>query len=126
MNIRNYFTALHSADSNDGAAQQQNTQQVLLTRVLGDAFHVMDRIKVPMHHDFKPSFFRAIRAAIFVLNPEDVRQLKAALRVTSNKQWDKLLAFNFKFVAQRVQRRIPEPDMLYERLKAVFDYLLCR
>ena len=123
MNIRNYFTALHSADSNDGAAQQQNTQQVLLTRVLGDAFHVMDRIKVPMHHDFKPSFFRAIRAAIFVLNPEDVRQLKAALRVTSksNKQWDKLLAFNFKFVAQRVRRRIPEPDMLYERLKPVFD-----
>lgn len=32
--------------------------------VLGDAFHVMDRIKVPMHHDFKPSFFRAIQAAI--------------------------------------------------------------
>ena len=50
-----------------------------------DAFHVMDRIKVPMHHDFKPSFFRAIRAAIFVLNPEDDRQLKAALHVTSNK-----------------------------------------
>lgn len=118
MNIRNYFTALHSADSNDGAAQQQNTQQVLLTRVLGDAFHVMDRIKVPMHHDFKPSFFRAIRAAIFVLNPENVHQLKAALRITSNKQWDKLHAFNFKFVAQRVRRRIPEPEMLYERLKA--------
>ena len=35
--------------------------------VLGDAFHVMDRIKVSMHHDFKPSFFRAIRGSELLL-----------------------------------------------------------
>ena len=67
MNIRNYYAPQRLADSNDGAVQQQNTQQVeevvALTppRVLGDAFHVMNRIKVPKHHDFKPSFVHEIR-----------------------------------------------------------------
>lgn len=36
----------------------------VLSRVLGDAFHVMDRVKVPMHHDFKSAYYRALRALI--------------------------------------------------------------
>jgi len=94
----------------------------LLTRVLGDAFHVMDRIKVPMHHDYKPAFFRAIRAAIFILNPDDVSEVRQALGIATHKSWNKWVAYRFKCIAQRVRRRIPEPDMLYERLKPVFDY----
>lgn len=40
----------------------------LPTRVLGDAFHVMDRIKVPMHHDFKQKTRALLSAVEYVPN----------------------------------------------------------
>ncbi len=61
-----------------------------------------------------------MRAAIFLFNPEDVAAVKAALGIVTEKQWHRLLSYRFKYIAQRVRRRIP--DMLYSRLKAVFDY----
>jgi len=95
----------------------------VLSRVLGDAFHVMDRVKVPMHHDFKFAYYRSLRAAILIFNPHDVDKLKKALGIESDpKAWERLLAFKFDFVAQRVRRRIPDADLLYERVKRVFDY----
>lgn len=33
----------------------------LYRRVLLDIFHLIDRIKVPMHHSFKKAFFAAYR-----------------------------------------------------------------
>lgn len=110
-----------SQDDDDDIIPQYHNY-VVLTKVLGDAFHVMDRVKVPMHHDFKPSFFRALRGAIFILNPQDVSNVKTALRIVTTKEWNMLLAFNFKYVAQRVRRRIPPPDLLHARVKAVFDH----
>ena len=63
--------------------------------------------EVPMHHDFKPSF-RAMREAIFVLNPEDVAAVKAALHGKIYCATDKLPNSS--------------PDISYERLKAVFHF----
>jgi hypothetical protein len=37
-----------------------------IRRVLGDAFHVMDRVHVPVHHDWKAAYFAALREAIFM------------------------------------------------------------
>jgi hypothetical protein len=112
----------------DSDPEQQEDDDIIdevfkvLTRVLGDAFHVMDRVKVPMHHDFKIAYFRALRAAIFLFNPEDVANVKRSLKIeTDPKAWDRLLAFHFKFIAERVRRRIPDPDMLFERVQHVFN-----
>jgi hypothetical protein len=39
----------------------------LVHRVLGDAFHhFMDHVKVPIHHEWKASYFAALREAIFI------------------------------------------------------------
>ena len=86
---------------------------ILFSRILGDAFHVMDQVKVPLHHDFKPAFFRALRAAIFIFNPHDVAKVKKALKIESDpKAWERLLAFNFKFISETVRQRIPDPELL--------------
>jgi hypothetical protein len=116
--------SLHECEwpiDDDNIMPQRDTYE-LLTRVLGDAFHVMDRVKVPMHHDFKAAYFRALRGAIFILNPQDVQNVKDVNNITMEKEWEKLVAFDFKYIAQRVRRRIPPPEMLFQRLKIVFAH----
>ena len=39
------------------------------SRVLGDGFHFVDRIKVPMHHSYKKSYYVSLREAFFAWNP---------------------------------------------------------
>jgi 3-methyladenine DNA glycosylase AlkC len=36
--------------------------------------------------------------------------------------WERLLAFNFKIISETVRRRIPEPELLYERVRHFFNY----
>jgi hypothetical protein len=36
----------------------------------------MDWVKVPMPHDFKAAYFRALCAAMFVMDSGDVKQVK--------------------------------------------------
>lgn len=113
--IKEYYYSSFDSD-------EQEKRYPILTKVLGDPFHVMDRVKVPMHHDFKIAYFRSLRAAIFILHPEDVTALKTVLNITSAKEWNRVLAFNFKYIAKRVRRKIPPPDLLYLRIKRTFDF----
>ena len=97
------------------------TREMILSRVLGDAFHVMDRVKVPINHCYKAAYFMALREAMFILNPQDVKNLRECYNV-DDKGWQRMLAFNFSFIAKRVRRRIPPPTILHARVKAVYDY----
>ena len=47
--------------------------------VLGDIFHFMDRAKLPMHHEYKTLFFRALRASVFIMAKSDVEDVKEVL-----------------------------------------------
>jgi hypothetical protein len=119
----NYEYASSQEEGHEEDDNLLSAEFILFSRILGDAFHVMDRVKVPMHHDFKPAYFRALRAAIFIFNPHDVAKVKKALKIESDpKAWETLLAFNFKIISETVRRRIPEPELLYERVRHVFNY----
>lgn len=89
--------------------------------VLGDPFHFMDRAKLPMHHQYKSLFFRCLRAAMFIMVKEDVDDVKQVLE-SKGESWEKMMAFNFDYIAKRVRRRIPPPDMLYNRMRVVYDF----
>ncbi len=47
--------------------------------VLGDSFHFMDRLKVPMHHDGKKGYFVVLRQAWFQWNLIKLSDVKATL-----------------------------------------------
>lgn len=96
-------------------------ESLLVTRVLGDAFHVMDRVKVPMNHELKAAYFQALRAAIFVMDAGDVARVKRVVE-KKGKKWASVMAWNFRYIALRVKRVIPPPMVLYYRMKAVFDF----
>lgn len=74
-----------------------------------------------MHHDYKALYFRALRAAMFIMNKHDVEQVK---RVMEKKgvSWNKTMAFNFDYIAKRVRRTVPPADVLYNRLLAVYNF----
>lgn len=81
----------------------------------------MDRVKVPMHHDLKAAYFQALRAAIFMMDAGDMARVKRVVEKRGRK-WEQLMAFNFRYIALRVKRRIPPANILYHRVKAVFDF----
>lgn len=102
-------------------AQTNNSPQKHRT-VLGDLFHFMDRAKLPMHHEYKALYFRSLRAAMFIMNSDDVEEVKAVLASKSDTSWEKKMAFDYAYIAQRVRRYVPEPNILYNRVKAVYEF----
>ena len=90
--------------------------------VLADIFHLMDRAKLPIHHEYKSLFFRALRASVFIMNDDDVDDVKRILDGKVGTSWEKKLSFDFSYIAKRVRRRVPPPNILYHRMKAVFDF----
>ena len=49
----------------------------------GDAFHFMDRPKVPVHHDHKKGYFVALQNAWYAWNPVKMEEVRAALRASA-------------------------------------------
>jgi len=100
-----------------------NLPHIILQKcVLGDIFHFMDRAKLPMHHQYKALFFRALRGAMFIMHKGDVDKVKAVLHGKVGLTWEKKLAFDFKYITQRVRRRVP-PQLFY--IADYVQYLIC-
>ena len=89
--------------------------------VLGDIFHYMDRAKLPMRHVYKALFFRALRSTVFIMNKNEVEDVKTVLQ-SKGVSWESKLAFDFSYIAQRVRRKVPPSDMLYHRMETVFQF----
>ena len=92
----------------------------LTARVLGDLFHIMDRVKVPMHHDFK-AVFQALWALFFIMDAGNAEIAKKFMG-KKGRSWSIDMTFNFSYIALRVKIMAPPPHMLYFRVKAVFDF----
>ena len=99
------------------------SHQWIFSRVLGDGFHLMDHVKVPMRHDFKAAYFRALRAALFIHDSGDLERVKRVLQ-KKNQKLSHVLAWKYSYIALRVKQRIPPPNILYARVKAVFDFFM--
>jgi hypothetical protein len=67
----------------------------IVKRVLGDAFHFMDRIKVPTHHEYKAAYLRTLRSAFFICDEHDLDLVKAVARGNGQK-WEHVMAFFLK------------------------------
>lgn len=111
-----------AANDTDGADDNDVRENAPIRKVLADLFHVMDRAKCPMHHEYKCLYFRALRAAIFIMNQQDVEEVKEILKNKEGTSWDDKMAFDFSYIAARVRRTVPPPNVLYYRMKTVFEF----
>ena len=101
----------------------------LYRRVLLDIFHLIDRIKVPMHHSFKKAFFAAYREAFLIFDSEILAVVKATLREKhqmTDAQIEEKMLFDFDYFRERVPRYAPGGRLLYARVKYVFDAFGCK
>ena len=90
--------------------------------VVDDIFHFMDRVKMSMHHPSKKDYFVALRNAVFIEDENDMKKVVAALTKVglSDEQIKQRKQFNYKWFSSRVKRYVPEPKILYERVRAVY------
>ncbi len=90
--------------------------------VLGDAFHFMDRPKVPIHHEMKKAYFVALRDAWFAFDTEKLAALRSTLLASgmTEKEINAEMYFNFDYFRQRVPRVVLPPSQLYRRVRAVY------
>ncbi|KAI9260268.1 hypothetical protein EDC94DRAFT_648927 [Helicostylum pulchrum] len=90
------------------------------SRVLKDAFHLLDLIKVSLRHGLSKDFIRQFRDALFVVDTEDKQKVETYLASIST-DWNTRLVSGPEFIFSRVRRYIPPPEELYPNVKLVFD-----
>jgi hypothetical protein len=90
------------------------------SRVLKDAFHLLDLIKVSLRHGLSKDFIRRFRDALFVVDTEDKQKVENYL-VSIGTDWNTRLVSDPEFIFTRVKRYIPPPEELYPNVKLVFD-----
>ena len=90
--------------------------------VLGDAFHAMDRTKVPIRHEARKGYFVALREAFFVWNPVKLNELEERMKKSglNDEAIKRQRYFNTQLFRDCVDRSIPPPKMLYWRVRAVY------
>ncbi|ORY85587.1 hypothetical protein BCR37DRAFT_243239 [Protomyces lactucae-debilis] len=106
----------------EASAERQGTVPRLYSRVLDDSFHFMNRVKWPKKHMLHAAFRREFSNAIFAINSEDKALVEAFLSREGNT-WEDACRYKPKWIRRHVRRFIPEPNVLYIRVKALFDYV---
>jgi hypothetical protein len=72
----------HSYLQNGASLLDPQPDQIhdVFSTVLGDAFHFMDRVRVPMHHELKKAYFYSLSEAFFAWDDTAMRTVKNVLR----------------------------------------------
>jgi hypothetical protein len=94
--------------------------QPLPSRVLKDAFHLMDMLKIPMRHGMSKDFMRRFRDCLFVIDAEDKKNVEAYLE-SIGSTWDTYMVERPHFILERVRRCIPPANELLPVVKLLFE-----
>jgi hypothetical protein len=94
-------------------------QGVIRSRVLGDIWHLMNQFKISVHHGLRRPFSRALRDALFILDPEDVANVEGVLKMKDMTFKNAVLYFS-DWVWQRVKHCVPPAEILASRVVEVF------
>ncbi|KAF6763328.1 hypothetical protein DFP72DRAFT_1164252 [Ephemerocybe angulata] len=92
------------------------------SRVLKDPFHLFNQFYISVKHGLRLAFARALRDAIFMLDKKDVEAITAWCELQNPPQsFDQFKAAHPRRVWEHCKRIIPPPEILYPRVRAVFE-----
>ncbi|KAF8996471.1 hypothetical protein BDZ89DRAFT_1149038 [Hymenopellis radicata] len=80
--------------------------RLIRSRVLKDAFHLLDMIYISRVHGLRVPFAQAFRDALFIPHPDDKAKIEAWLTLKGLK-WDDLLRFKSSWLWRHCRRTIP-------------------
>lgn len=106
-----------SSSSNDTSSHQQT---YIPSRVLKDAFHLIEQIPISLRHGMAKDFKRRFRDCLFAVNEEDKKKVEEYL-VSIGSDWETHLVNNPDFIWERVRRTIPPPGELANLVQNCFD-----
>ncbi|KAI9341092.1 hypothetical protein BD770DRAFT_399300 [Pilaira anomala] len=89
------------------------------SRILKDAFHVMQMIKISLKHGMAKDFMRRFRDALFVVDPDDKKKVEEYL-VSMGIDWNTKLLSDPEYVFKRVKIYIPPAEELYPLVDELF------
>ncbi|CAO3622156.1 unnamed protein product [Mucor hiemalis] len=91
------------------------------SRILKDAFHVTQMIRVSLKHGMAKEFSRRFRDAMFVVDLQDKSSVTQYLELIG-ADWEGYTVKTPDFILERVRRYIPPPSELYESVSLLFSY----
>lgn len=98
----------------------QNSASGKPSRILKDAFHIMQMIKVSLRHGMPKEFSHAQRDVIFIVDLNDKANVEEYL-LSINTTWKDQMVKDASWIFDRVRRYIPPPDELYRAVSSVSD-----
>jgi hypothetical protein len=108
----------HAANSNIVSDSTESSN--VPSRILKDAFHLLDLIKVSLRHVLSKDSIRRFRVALFVVDSEDKQRFEAYL-ISIGTDWNTRLLADPKFIFDCLRRYIPPPNELFPMVKLIFD-----
>lgn len=96
--------------------------QTIRSRVLKDIFHVFNLFYISAKHGLRVEFCRALAEALLIPDRADWNRL-AAYGASLNPPLtvEQLVLLRWKWVWKHCKRVIPPPEILYPRVRAVFE-----
>lgn len=90
------------------------------SRVLKDAFHLIEQIPISLRHGMAKDFKRRFRDCLFAVNEEDKKKVEEYV-ISIGSDWATHLVNNPDFIWERVRRSIPPPNELANLVQDCFD-----
>ncbi|KAG6826090.1 hypothetical protein H0H92_001158 [Tricholoma furcatifolium] len=84
-----------------------------------DVWHLMNQLKISLHHGLRRPFFCALRDALFIPDADDKAAVEAVLK-KQNDTWDQMVLWRPAWIWSRVKRLVPRSDILHQRVSKVF------
>ena len=98
----------------------QDNDITVPSKILKDAFHIMQMIRVSLKHGMAKDFIRRFRDALFVVDPDDKRKVEEYL-VSVGTDWKTKLLADPKYIFQQVKRWIPPASGLLPVVELLFQ-----
>lgn len=91
----------------------------MYSRVLKDPFHVFHMFYISASHGLRVAFARALRDAIFILDPEDAARISRWAQ-SHGLTLDDIKTYRARWLWLHCKRIIPPPEQLYAAVAKVF------
>jgi hypothetical protein len=97
------------------------SQRKMRLRILMDIFHIMQRYTstAGTTHALFKLFCSCLSDAFFVMDPNQVDELRHLIKVTRGLSQEEADRISFKYFKRRVRRIVPRPDLLAQRVDFV-------
>ncbi|KAF6749915.1 hypothetical protein DFP72DRAFT_818260, partial [Ephemerocybe angulata] len=113
-------SAVNAIEELLGPPNYQEWLDIIRSRVLKDAWHLMDLFPVSVRHGLTREFFCTLRDALFIFDRRDANRIAIWGQMRQPKlTFEQIRKLMFSWLRKRSKRFIPPPEILYPQVYKV-------